>query len=238
MLETQGSASLSYSAEQISAALPYLNEREQAELADALEQAEADEIDRRCLADPLHWAQNHTRTENPHYEKMGLPFREPFPKKSYFVPLFEAFKQYQFLFIPKSRDMMTSWSGMVWATYLAQWRGAFSIVQTMKEEKARELVDYAACLYRNQDRCLQDKYPLEGASLSDIRWKNGGRVLGVPAGIHQVRTYHPTLYIIDEAAFLPEAQACYNAVRASGSHVQILAISSAGPSWFGDVCSR
>ena len=73
----------------------------------------------------------------------------PFPRKSYFSVLFDEFRKSRLLFIPKSRDMMTSRSALVWATHQAQWRGAFAIVQTMKEAKAEELVEYAACHYRN-----------------------------------------------------------------------------------------
>jgi hypothetical protein len=41
--------------------------------------------------------------------------------------------------------------------------------------------------------------------------------------------------IFDEAAFLPGMEACYNAVNPVAG--QIIAISSAGPGFFGDQCS-
>jgi hypothetical protein len=62
---------------------------------------------------PLYWLTRHTKTENPQYEAQGLPFKAPFPSKSYFVPLFDAFLKNMAtrrpLFMPKSRTMMTSW---------------------------------------------------------------------------------------------------------------------------------
>src|SRR6266446_5590794 len=73
----------------------------------------------RCRRDPLYWAQNWTQTENPHYLQQGLEFRAHFPKKDYFRPLFDALKCETRLFVPKSREMMTSWCAMVYATHAA-----------------------------------------------------------------------------------------------------------------------
>jgi hypothetical protein len=61
----------------------------------------------------LHSLTTLTQTENPQYEEQGLPFKSPFPKKSYFVPLFAEFlAKPKLLYIPKSRTMMTSWAAM------------------------------------------------------------------------------------------------------------------------------
>jgi hypothetical protein len=192
--------------------------------------------DERCKRDPLYWAQNWTRTENPHYLQQGLEHRAPFPRKSYFVPLFEALRNEGRIFIPKTREMLTSWAVMVWATHQAQWFKAETIVQTDSEDKAKQLVGYADCLYRNQEPWLRERHALasEPSQLSLV-WANGGRVFGIPKGEHKVRMWHPTIYVMDEAAFLPEAEQCYNAAHPVAK--QIIAISSAGPGWFGDQCS-
>jgi hypothetical protein len=60
--------------------------------------------------------------------------------------------------------------------------------------------------------------------------------MALPSGEDKVRLYHPTLYEMDEAAFLPEAQQCYDAAEPVAH--QIIAISSAGPGWFGLQCGR
>jgi hypothetical protein len=192
--------------------------------------------DERCKRDPLYWAQNWTKTENPHYEYQGRDYCDHFPKKSYFQPLFKAFASESRLFIPKTREMLTSWSVMVWATHQAQWRKAEVIVQTDSEEKAKQLVGYAETLYRNQAPWLKSLHALaaEPSQLA-MEWKTGGLVFGIPKGEHKIRMFHPTIYIMDEAAFLPEAEQCYNAAQPVAR--QIIAISSAGPGWFGDECS-
>lgn len=197
--------------------------------------------DERCRRDALYWAQTWTKTENPHYIEQGREFAATFPTKSYFRCLFDALErnrseQPPSIFIPKTREMVTSWSVMVYATHRAQWYKSEVIVQTESEDKAMELVGYAECLYRYQPDWLKSRHPLKrGPSTLEIEWKAGGRVLGIPKGVNKLRLYHPTIYIMDEAAFLPEAQACYDAAQPVAK--QIIAISSAGPGWFGEECT-
>lgn len=139
--------------------------------------------------------------------------------------------------MPKTREMVTSWSVMAYAAHRAQWFKAEVVVQTDSEDKAKELVGYAECLYRNQEPWLKERHPIAGeASQLSIEWRDGGRVFGIPKGEHKIRMYHPTIYVMDEAAFLPEAEQCYNAAHPVAK--QIIAISSAGPGWFGDECSQ
>lgn len=216
--------------------MPYLETLPE-DVLDDLEAEANEQIDQRCEQDPLFWVQNCTLTENPKYLEQGVPFKAPFPRKSYFKVLFREFLTSKRILIPKTRDMITSWSGMVWATHQAQWKASFWIVQSMKDAKAQELVEYADILYRNQPEWMKAKYPLLSMSKTEMRWKNGGRILGVPAGEHQIRTYHPSGYIMDECAFLPEAEACWNTVNAAGTP-QMIGISSAGPGWMAGECTR
>jgi hypothetical protein len=124
---------------------------------------------------------------------------------------------------------------MVYGTHKAQWHQGEVIVQTENEEKAKRLIHYATCLYENQDPELKALNPLAGKpSQLSIEWASGGRVFGIPAGENKIRMFHPTLYVQDESSFLPEAQQCYDA--AAPVTQQIIAISSAGPGWFGDEC--
>jgi hypothetical protein len=193
--------------------------------------------DERCRRNPLYWAQTWTLTENPKYKEQGREFRAPFPSKSYFVPLFAEFKSTKHLFVPKTREMLTSWCVIAYATHLAQYFKAEVIVQADKEDKASELVGgYSECLYRNQPDWLRARHPLKAPATNlQIEWADGGRIFGIPKGVNQMRMFHPTLYIMDEAAFLPEAEQCFNVAQPVAG--QIIAISSAGPGWFADQCS-
>jgi hypothetical protein len=185
---------------------------------------------------PLLWACNHTLTENPHFKDQGLEFKAPFPKNSYFVPLFVEFLQSRRLLIPKSREMMTSWCAMLYSVWRAQWHKADVIVQTGSLGKVVDLIGYASQLYRNQADSLKLRHPLANETQTELRWADGGRVRAIPSGESQIRLYHPSIYILDEAAFLAECEACYNTAHPVAR--QIIGISSAGPGWFGDMCTR
>ncbi len=214
-----------------------LDAEELARIDAFLQSARYDREDAKCAEDPLYWAQNWSATENPHYLEQGVPFIAPFPRKSYFVPLFEAFKQHKRLFIPKSREMLTSWAVCAYATHRAQWTKAEVVIQTSKEEKARRLVEYSAILYRNQVDWLKKLHPLKrDPTALSLEWADGGKLYGIPSGEDQIRMFHPTIVIFDEAAFLPGIEASYDATEPVTK--QIIAISSAGPGWFADQCSR
>lgn len=160
----------------------------------------------------------------------------PFPKKAYFRPVFDEMAKHSRLFICKSREMLTSWSVMIYATHSAQWKKAEVVVQTDSIDKAKELVGYAECLYRNQPEWLKRLHPFKTeATAFSLEWADGGRIFGIPHGEHKLRLYHPTIVVFDEAAFLPEFAACYDVAFPVAK--QIIAISSAGPGPFGDQCT-
>jgi len=67
-------------------------------------------------------------------------------------------------------------------------------------------------------------------------WANGSIIHGIPSGADQIRFYHPTILIVDEAAYVDDFQGSFDA--ANPVCAQIIAVSSAAPSWFGDVCQE
>jgi hypothetical protein len=97
---------------------------------------------------------------------------------------------------------------------------------------------YARVCWEQQDECLKILHPptkgIEDMPGNLLNWANGSSIRGVPAGADQIRQYHPARFVMDEAAFLPEAAASYDTAEAVAS--QIIVISSAGRGWFGDVC--
>ncbi len=194
-------------------------------------------LDEHCAADPMYWLQNHTRTENEKYLEQGLPFRQCFPRKKYLEVVMGYMMTEKRLFIAKSREMMASWLTMARCVYEGQWRpGSLTLIQTEKEDKVKTLIRYCSILVHNQDDWLKEQHPLASETTTELRWKNRSRIIGVPKGEHQVRLYHPSLYVIDEAAFLPEFKECYNAAHPVAG--QIIAISSAAPGAFAELCSR
>jgi hypothetical protein len=216
-----------------------------------------DQLDKRCAVaevdekgwasernGPLYWLQNLTKTIDDHALAKGTANKAPFPRKSYFRPLLgELLKPilnpstqcYTSLFC-KSREMMTSWAICGYIGWLCQWRpGTTTVVQTIKETKAEELLRYVAILAENQEPFLQQRHRLARSVALEIEWANGSRVFGIPGGENQIRMFHPFLAVFDEMAFMEDGEACYNAVAPVAK--QIVGVSSAHASWFGDQCS-
>jgi hypothetical protein len=188
------------------------------------------------VADPLVWLQNHTQTKDSHWRENGAssPYR-PFPDKPHFRIVMEAFQQEPVLFIEKSRDMMLSWLCVGLFTHVAMTTPGIEVLfQSQKEEKAFELVDYAKILYDRQKQVLRDVYPLAGKrqAVGHLEFAHGSRIIGIPGGGDQIRSYHPWGLFQDEAAFMPEAGECYN--HAVPVCKKIVVLSSAGPGWFAD----
>lgn len=191
---------------------------------------------RELLADPLLWLQQHTKTKDSHWREAGAksPYR-PFPDKPYFRPIVDVFQREPVLFIEKSRDMMVSWLGVGLFTHAAMTNPGIEVLfQSQKEEKAFELVEYAKVLYHQQDEVLRKAFPLKSRieAQGSLEFAHGSRIIGIPGGGDQIRSYHPWGLFQDEAAFMPEAGDAYdNAVPVCK---KILVVSSAGPGWFAD----
>ena len=108
------------------------------------------------------------------------------------------------------------------------------LFQSQKEDKAAELVEYAKTLYEQKDEALKRQFPLakplkEQAALK-LEFANGSRIVGIPEGADQIRSFHPWGLLKDEAAFQPEAGEAYDA--AVPVCQKIIVVSSAGPGWF------
>jgi len=192
-----------------------------------------------AIRDPYIWATQYTKTYNEHWveEKRPSPY-EPFPKKEYLEVVFELMDLKRILWWEKSRDMMLSWSCVAYLLVRAMPVARRDVLfQTQKKEKAKQLIDYAKCLYENQPDWLKDAYPLSKPlrlqPAMSLEFAHGGKIVGIPAGADQIRSYHPWGYLLDEAAFVADAGECYNAAL-SAAKGKIILNSSAGPGWYAD----
>jgi hypothetical protein len=210
-----------------------------------MEEREGREIEKKCARDPLYWLQHHTKTRDDHWREKGTEPYARFPDWPYFPRLFELMRSERRLFLPKSREMGLSWAVIADSVHLCQWNpNTHVIIQSEKETKSIDLVvgqgipGYGRVLWEQQDEYLKILHPLtkriEDMPGNLLTWANGSSIRGVPAGADQIRQYHPARFVMDEAAFLPEAAASYDTAEAVAS--QIIVVSSAGPSWFGMVC--
>ena len=193
-----------------------------------------------AVSDPYVWLTQHTKTVNEHWLEEGRPSAyEPFPQMAYFAALFEAFDRERVVMIEKSRDVMVSWACVGYLTLQAMKVPARGVIfQTQKEDKVVQLVDYAKCLWEQQDPRLKKAFPLAKPmsmqSARSLRFDSGSYILGIPGGADQVRSYHPWGYLNDEASFQPDAGDSYHEALSVVSG-KIIFNSSAGPGWYADV---
>lgn len=132
--------------------------------------------------------------------------------------------------------MMTSWLMCGYIAWMCQWFPHIQwIMQTEKEDKVVELVNYCRILYRRQQRWMSEKVSVATDNATELILSNGSHIIGIPKGVNQIRLYHPYGVMFDEAAFLPEFKDCYHTAHPVAK--QIVAVSSAGPGWFADMCT-
>jgi hypothetical protein len=185
------------------------------------------------------WTRSHTKTYNQHWKLEGRtsPY-EAFPNKPYFELLFSILEIERIVWIEKSRDLMISWVCVAFLTLKAMTIPECEVIfQTQKEDKAIQLVEYAKCLYQQSDQFIKDAYPVykpvSAQPKLELRFRGGGRIVGIPGGASQIRSYHPWGYLLDEASFVDEAGECYNEALAAAKG-SIILNSSAGPGWYAD----
>lgn len=197
----------------------------------------------RCKADGLYWLRNHTCTYDEHALKKGLSPNRPFPDLGYMDLAWKALLTSKYLFFPKSREMMTSWLVAGYMTHTAQFNAhTLALIQTQNEKKVQKLLSYSKCLYDKQDLWMRQMHPLKAGALDSTHiaqtkmsqeWASEASVVGVPGGADQIRAYHPTIIVFDEAAHLPEMRAAYDTALPVAD--QIICISSAGPGFFAEM---
>lgn len=186
---------------------------------------------------PLLWLTKHTATEDEHWLHKGSQPVAPFPAKEYLRVTMHYLLTTDTLFILKSRELMSSWLCCGYLSWMCQWLPhIFAIVQTEKEDKATQLITYCRILFDRQPDWMKARNPVIVSNSVELKRQNGSHILAVPAGENQVRLFHPTIYLQDESAFLPEAEQSFNAVRPVVK--QIIAVSSDQVSWYHNETKR
>ena len=223
--------------------------RRRAESIERQKSAKIDESVQRMVADPLIWMQQHTRTFDKHWlnircatcgapEKERCPHKQafkPFPRKDYFRHVLKYFQTRDILFAEKSRDMMMSWLFVGCLTHEAMTiEGMEVLFQSQKEDKAAELIEYSRILWRESEAPIRQAFPLVKDDVMRLDFANRSRIIGIPHGADQIRSYHATALLQDEAAHTPDAGESFAAAIAACPRIYVL--SSAGPGWFGEQC--
>jgi hypothetical protein len=196
---------------------------------------------------PLVWFWCYTKTYDEQWLENGLEPYRPMARLPYFPWLFNRFLTEPRMFTPKTREMRLSWAVMSFAVWLCQFFEKTRVtIQSQKEDKVTQLIKgkktpgYARTLLEQQPAWLRNRREFQLADRieefpgNELEWRNGSVLQGIPHGPDQIRSFHPYLYIADEAAHIDDFGASYEA--ANFVCPRIIAVSSAAPGYFGDVC--
>lgn len=178
---------------------------------------------------------NRTKTLDP---QDPIRSYKPFPaNRQYLKVLHRVWIKEPIMFVEKSRTMLCSW----WiAAEALHWvmtkQPAKAILWAMDEARALTLLEYAKTLYGQQDAIFKEIFPLtrslDRQAYNYLEFKEGGTIIALPGkDPDRIRSEHPTLVIIDEAAFLENGGESFDVALASRVP-KMACISSAAPGWF------
>lgn len=188
---------------------------------------------RRAERDCWYWLANYTKTEDEQDSENPV---KPFPQRDYFPLVFDILNDpdESVVWLEKSRTMMMSWSLAGWAAHCMFTKPHTTVVVQSKDEaRAIKVVNYVKCLWRNSDERLKARWrlkrPYDRQPYDKFELANGSWILGVAGDPNRIRSEHPTIVILDEAAFIPSDEN-YNVAVATRC-LKIICNSSAEAGW-------
>ena len=209
-----------------------LSRQEEREVRDLL----AAEQRLRCqlaVRDAHYWLTECTETKD---EQDKINPYKPFPRLPYLPYVLDVLDYEPISFHEKSRTMMMSWIVSGWAAHMAFTHPATCVVfQSEDEDRAVHDVMYAKTLWQRSLPGLREAWPLskplEKQPYNEFNLANGSRMLGIPGNPDKIRSEHPTVVVLDEAAHITEGEKSYN-VAAATRCLHLVCLSSANPGWF------
>lgn len=198
---------------------------------------EAEWKSRQAQKDGLFWLTNCTQTMDEQDPKN--PYK-PFPKKPYFGPIWDLLSDPEEHVINgyKSRTMMGSWLFMGWCAHRAFTNPATRIiVQSEDEDRSLNDIKMVKILWDRSDDLLKKKWPLKKELDRQVYNKfelaNDSSFLAMVGNPDKIRSEHPTVVVLDEAAYMERGEEAYN-VAAATRCLKILCLSSANEGWYED----
>ena len=197
--------------------------------------------------DPWYFVKNFCMTFDEHDQSIAGECK-PFPdmthggkyKDEVFEPLFGNFhmmmqkaqelKKARVVLVPKSRQMMVSWSVASFCLWAILFFGRSHIVWQSKKEKDSDYqIDRIKHMYSYLPKYFRERVGITTAVMSRqhhsyLRLLNGSRAEAVASGGSIVRSRVPTVFVNDESAFQDEFEDSLSAALASSQ--LIIAVSS------------
>jgi len=185
----------------------------------------------RCMVEPWYWLVNYVWSLQKDENVEGAETHR-FPADEYLKITFDMMFREPFLAVDKSRQMRMTWLLMSYALWHAQFMSKQEIIcQTKKEEVAdTELVKRAYFMAINQPKWMRPKFSKTDSSFCKLKFpKTGSLIKGIPSGGDQIRSYNPTITIIDEAGFFEgEFEECKTAALACCKDIKTVSTANGG----------
>lgn len=184
--------------------------------------------------DSLLWMQRYTKTQDE--KNLADPYR-PFPKYDYFQVLHDLWINEPIVLLEKSRTMMATWWGAAECLhYVMTHQPADCIFWAPDEERSLKPMKYCKTLYRLQVQELKDAFPLskdlDAQSYDRLEFAGGGLLKSIPGkDPNRLRSEHPTIIMVDEAALIDKGGEAFDIAQASKPQ-KMLCITTAYPGWF------
>jgi hypothetical protein len=187
--------------------------------------------------DCAFWLTEATKTKDEQEKNPSLAYKR-FPNRPYIRPLLRALDNEEVLFLEKSRTMMASWTVSGWAAHRMFTRPATGVIfQSEDEDRAVSDVEYVKILWEQSEPELRARWKPEKEippfqqSYNYFGLANGSWCLGLPGKPDKIRSQHPTIVVLDEAAHITRGKESFNVAVATRC-LHIVCLSSANPGWF------
>lgn len=200
-------------------------------------------LDRDYAQDPWLWLTEQVWTQD---EASGKKLR--WPEKEYLKELVDALNRERLLAIPKSRRMMATWCVAAWCAHRARYQRHQAIfIQSESESKAAFVVDQRCKFIEDNLDAPELRRPYlphrtsEGlvGKLDYIR--TSSYLNAIAQGGEKIRTYTPSVLVMDEVDFQPEAHDALTAALPAiekGAHLVLISTSNGPSGVLAQLCSE
>lgn len=115
-------------------------------------------------------------------------------------------------------------------------RPAIKVVfQSEDEDRAVHDIEYIKVLWEQSLDSLKSRWPLDKPldkqPYFHVAMANGSSAIAIPGNPDKMRSEHPTIAVLDEAAIISRGEQSFN-VAAATRCLHLIALSSANPGWF------
>jgi len=194
----------------------------------------------RCKRYPAYFVMTHCFTKDEHDARHPV---KRFPRKRYIVYVLRELARNQLVAIPKSRQIMITWTVLCYLLHMALFnQHRLIFLQSKKEDDAVALIDRVKHTYTHLPWWIQSAAPLRKKMpimpYNKLLVGNGSTIWGIPQGPDILRQHTASAIMADEGAFQAKHEDSYKAAKPTidGGGKYIIVSSANGKNFFYRIC--